>query len=155
MCIRDSFKEVNDTHGHLIGDRVLEYVAKICVSGLRSYDIIGRYGGEEFVILLPETTAQMMLFDQTNMTSIMEPAKIVAERIRRAFEGDCLRTEKGNLFIRVSLGIAEMTEGMERIEQLIYRADQALLHSKRMGRNRVSIWPLSEDAGNVSIDEGA
>ncbi len=141
----DHFKQVNDTYGHIIGDLVLQYVADQCVANLRSHDIVARYGGEEFVILLPETTAQSMLFDQTSISSAKEPAKVVAERLKHGFEIRSLETERGSFTMHISLGVAELTEDVSTVEQLIDNADQALLYAKNTGRNRVAIWPMDKD----------
>jgi diguanylate cyclase (GGDEF)-like protein len=137
----DHFKNINDTYGHLVGDQVLQAVAKICRSGLRSIDIIGRYGGEEFVILLPETPLTQ---PSNNMIETKDldplPAQIVAERLRGTFEQEALEINGNIIFIRISLGIAELSIADKSIENVIDHADQALLRAKSTGRNRVVNW---------------
>jgi diguanylate cyclase (GGDEF)-like protein len=136
----DHFKKVNDTFGHLIGDQVLQSVAQNCANNLRIHDVIGRYGGEEFVILLPETSAASPINPTNDISADIEPAKVVAERLRSVVENTFIHTERGEISISISLGIAEKQPQIDRIEQLIDFADQALLQAKRSGRNRVAIW---------------
>jgi len=136
----DHFKRVNDTYGHLIGDQVLQTIAKICNSSLRIHDVIGRYGGEEFVILLPETSATVKVSSPTDHTNDLEPAKVVAERLRSVVESTVINTERGDISPTISLGIAERHGAIQSIDQLIDCADQALLQAKNTGRNRVVIW---------------
>jgi diguanylate cyclase (GGDEF)-like protein/PAS domain S-box-containing protein len=137
----DHFKRVNDTYGHLIGDQVLQLIANICDKQLRVHDVIGRYGGEEFVILLPETAAVSLISsnDEDEPYEI-EPAKVVAERLRSVVESTIINTARGDISVTISLGIAELNSDIKKIDQLIDCADQALLNAKKMGRNRVVIW---------------
>jgi len=123
----DHFKDVNDTHGHLVGDEVLRRAGRLLRELLRPYDLPGRYGGEEFLILLPGCDA----FDAAG----------IAERVRRAFDrevdyGDCaLRTT-------VTLGLATMVPGdVVRIDRLIKAADDALYRAKNSGRNQLGVAP--------------
>jgi two-component system cell cycle response regulator len=120
----DRFKNFNDTYGHAIGDKVLQVVARQCKKSLRNTDILARYGGEEFVILLPETNLQV--------------AKAVAERLRREIAQEIIPTEKGDLNVTVSIGVAENNELSPTLETLIARADQAMYIAKHKGRNRVA-----------------
>ena len=136
----DHFKKINDTFGHLIGDQVLGFIADLCENSLRVSDHIGRYGGEEFVILLPETTAAVIPGDSPDQISEIEPAKIVAERLRIAVENTIIETDRGGIRITISLGIAELSPGTHNIDQLIDHADQALLQAKQSGRNRIHLW---------------
>lgn len=121
----DHFKKVNDRYGHLTGDEVLEEIATLIRRNIRDTDIVGRYGGEEFIIILPKTT--------------LSSAWVVAERIRSIIEKAELKDSAGNVFaITVSQGLA----GWERDEDaasLISRADEALYKAKEKGRNRVQI----------------
>ena len=121
----DHFKRVNDRYGHLTGDEVLEKIATLIRRNIRDTDIVGRYGGEEFIIILPKT----------NLSS----AWVVAERIRTIIEKTEMKDSAGNVFaITVSQGLA----GWERDEDatsLISRADEALYKAKEKGRNRVQI----------------
>jgi diguanylate cyclase len=126
ICDIDYFKEINDNFGHDIGDRVLQNVSALIKEALRNTDIIGRYGGDEFLLILPETS--------------IGGAKEIAERIRLAIKGFELQME-GNKAIRttVSLGVAEFNADKEDINGLIKRADNALYMAKGRGRNRVYI----------------
>ncbi|MCK6413638.1 MAG: diguanylate cyclase [Azonexus sp.] len=119
----DNFKGVNDTHGHLEGDKVLMLLARIIGSGMRRADSGYRYGGEEFVVLLPETGLQA--------------AASLAERLREQFASECVHTEGGNeVRCTVSIGVAELQYG-ERADDLIRRADEACYAAKRRGKNCV------------------
>ncbi len=120
----DHFKSINDTFGHLHGDRVIKMVATVASENIRDIDIIGRYGGEEFCILLPDT--------------YLSAAVIVAERLRRAIEQNSIDIKGHMINITVSAGVAEMTENMEDSEELIKLADSALYRAKNTGRNRVA-----------------
>lgn len=123
----DKFKNVNDTYGHQIGDSVLVELANLLQESRRNSDYICRYGGEEFVILLPET-------DQNN-------AIFLAEEIRKKIES-CDVTLENNQIIKftISLGVSEIdTNNDTTIDQIINRADKALYIAKNEGRNRVSI----------------
>jgi diguanylate cyclase (GGDEF)-like protein len=115
----DHFKRVNDTYGHQAGDEVLKRVAKTAAETIRVTDMVGRFGGEEFVIVLPNTTAQT--------------AMSVIERVRIAIE-----TGGRNPGVTVSIGIAELAAG-ETGESLLKRADQALYVAKREGRNTLRL----------------
>ncbi len=119
----DHFKQINDSFGHAIGDQVLRAMADTCIATLRTIDVVGRYGGEEFVFLLPET-------DQAG-------ACLVAERLRHQVLAEPVQTEHGALAITVSLGVSEITATCRSLEQLIDFADQALYTAKQQGRNRV------------------
>lgn len=119
----DHFKRVNDTHGHDVGDEVLRELARISRTALRELDILGRLGGEEFGVLLPETEAG--------------PAMDVAERLRRAIEQTPIPTGVGELRITVSIGAATSKDDAETVETLLKRADVALYEAKQSGRNRV------------------
>ncbi len=121
----DHFKKFNDTYGHSVGDEILKLVAKAIASNVRNCDIVGRYGGEEFNVILPETD--------------IEGATIVAERIRQAVEDRRLGTEKSEeLKCTISIGLARY--GKENnIEELIKKADDMLYLAKEGGRNRVAL----------------
>jgi len=135
MMDLDHFSGVNDTYGHLIGDQVLRAVALICQDQLRETDIIGRYGGEEFVILLPETPDENVTTDPVSHPSIK-----VAERLRKAIENTPIKTNRGDIHITASLGVVELSPEGEGIETLLDRADQALYAAKQAGRNKVVAW---------------
>ncbi len=130
MCIimidLDNFKEVNDTHGHIVGDQVLVGLASLCRNNLREVDILARVGGEEFIILLPEATAEKALH--------------IAERLRQDCEQTDFSTNQGNISITISLGLVELDAGIHDLEEMVDRADQALYASKRNGRNITTLW---------------
>jgi diguanylate cyclase len=118
----DHFKRVNDEHGHDVGDQALVHLVKIIRAGLRDTDVVCRYGGEEFAVVLPGAKAQ--------------GAHYVIDRLRAMVENSRLPITSGVLQICFSAGIAEMT-GDEDQDALLKRADTALYAAKRAGRNRV------------------
>lgn len=118
----DHFKAVNDHLGHEAGDQVLREIARAIQHGLRQYDLCGRWGGEEFLILLPETS--------------LDEALGIAERIRENIAGITLTTSNGAVKVTASLGLALYQPG-EIYSETINRADQAMLGAKAAGRNRV------------------
>jgi diguanylate cyclase (GGDEF)-like protein len=120
----DHFKQINDSYGHLAGDEVLQEFARRCRVSIRGVDLIGRYGGEELVILLPETT--------------IEAAVPVAERLRAEVEKTPIIVSGRELHITVSIGVSMKDEHTMALETLIARADQALYIAKHKGRNRVA-----------------
>ena len=119
----DHFKRVNDTYGHGVGDEVLREIARRCESGVREVDILGRYGGEEFVAILPETG--------------LEGALGVAERLRRSVDRTPIYTSAGPIPVTISAGVAEHDEASRTLQQLLEAADAALYEAKDSGRNRV------------------
>lgn len=142
----DHFKRINDTYGHLIGDQVLQKVALICQENLRSADLSGRYGGEEFVFLLPETPLKRSANKSVDTKEFDPlPAQIVSERLRQKIAETFIPTEFGKLSVTVSLGVAEYTPAITDIEKVIDLADRALLQAKSQGRNRVVIWNPEEN----------
>jgi diguanylate cyclase (GGDEF)-like protein len=128
MADLDHFKQINDRHGHLVGDALLKRLAQTLQGELRSTDAIGRYGGEEFLLVLPETD--------------LAAAARVAEKIRLAVERSGLPLEDGTqLHATVSIGLASVSEqpdgSLPTVRDLIAAADRALYQAKRAGRNRV------------------
>lgn len=121
----DYFKKINDEYGHLAGDFILQVMGKMLRESCRKSDIVCRYGGEEFLVILPGADLQ--------------DSKIVAEKLRKAIEKEIVEFEKHKINITVSIGSAEINVGMETAEQAIARADRALYHSKESGRNMVSL----------------
>jgi diguanylate cyclase (GGDEF)-like protein len=117
----DHFKKVNDTYGHQAGDAVIQQTADIIRKDMRDADIAGRYGGEEFVVLLPGTDS--------------EGAVMFAERLRQSIEAHEVRYEQ-----HISLGVADLSLPTSGYAQLIERADNALYASKSAGRNRVTLY---------------
>jgi len=121
----DHFKPVNDTYGHLAGDEVIRHTADVTRNNIRQSDSAGRYGGEEFGIILPETDA--------------ESARGICERIREAIESSTVSTTAGDIRYTVSMGIAQLTETPENYMQWMQKADEALYKAKESGRNKVVI----------------
>ena len=126
MVDLDHLKRVNDDFGHITGDQVLQVVAGTCIASIRQIDILGRYGGEEFVILLPETSA--------------DRAMRVAERLCSRIASLELEFEGRRLQITASAGVAEIVGAKGTLDMLISQADQALLSAKKAGRNRVQCY---------------
>ncbi|SDG01236.1 diguanylate cyclase [Phytopseudomonas seleniipraecipitans] len=122
----DHFKKVNDTYGHQAGDTVIQSLAKIVSEQIRDTDIAGRYGGEEFVVLLPDVDAA--------------GGRVFAERLRGVVERLQISHEGQVIPFTVSLGVADLSEPCHDHQQLIERADQALYGSKRNGRNQVTVY---------------
>jgi len=138
----DHFKYVNDTYGHLVGDVVLTEAAQRIKGCIRPYDTLGRYGGEEFLIVLPTADAPGAL--------------CVAERIRAAFEAMPIATERGPISITVSLGVAISTETSSfHAESLLQMADEALYRAKQMGRNRIELAEAPEHPAAGSPESAA
>lgn len=119
----DYFKQINDKHGHLAGDEVLREVSKRISQTIRSYDQIGRYGGEEFIIILPKCDLQT--------------SAEVATRIRHAISDKPISTLVGNLNVSMSMGVATIPdEPLESVLDLVRSADQAMYKAKELGRNQ-------------------
>jgi diguanylate cyclase (GGDEF)-like protein/PAS domain S-box-containing protein len=121
----DHFKVVNDTYGHLTGDRVLQLLTRRCLDHIRKIDIFGRFGGEEFVILLPDCDSQ--------------GAIKIGERLRKCVEGEPFQTESRDIRITISLGAATVRVP-DDLASLIGRADKALYAAKQAGRNRLELF---------------
>jgi diguanylate cyclase (GGDEF)-like protein/PAS domain S-box-containing protein len=122
----DHFKEVNDTHGHLIGDMVLKLIAERLSAQLREIDVLCRYGGEEFVVLLPDTA--------------LDAAYQVAERLRQAIVKMPIQAGSNQVKVTTSLGVAHMDAECHQIDDLIRYADKALYQAKSAGRNQSILW---------------
>lgn len=123
----DQFKNINDTYGHHIGDLALSAVVKVLRQGLRSYDSIGRYGGEEFLIVLPNTKP--------------EDASRLADRLRSAVHSSITLIEDQQINCTISIGVstADLSLVYQDIAQAVINADMAMLKAKTNGRNRVEI----------------
>jgi diguanylate cyclase (GGDEF)-like protein/PAS domain S-box-containing protein len=120
----DHFKKINDAFGHAVGDQALKKVVKVVCAELRSADEIGRYGGDEFVVLLPQTGAQEVLR--------------LAERIHASVAAISMNTDNGPLTLTISIGIAQTVHSAmqpDSVQNLLLRADQALYAAKQNGRN--------------------
>jgi diguanylate cyclase (GGDEF)-like protein/PAS domain S-box-containing protein len=120
----DYFKKVNDLYGHDVGDRILRIVATTMINGLRSSDVVSRWGGEEFVALVPQVD--------------MEHLKNVAEKIRLLVEKSSISVEGKNIEVTISIG-ATLARKDDTAETLIKRADELMCKSKSEGRNRLSV----------------
>ena len=131
MLDLDRFKQVNDSHGHAIGDRVLRKIGDVLRTELRALDLAGRLGGEEFAVLLPDTG--------------LEAGEDIAERLRTATMANSLDLpDSGTVHFTASFGVAEHNPH-ESLDSLLHRADTALYEAKRAGRNRVMLAPAHDD----------
>lgn len=119
----DHFKQVNDQHGHIVGDRVLRAIAGVLSSDLRQSDFAGRYGGEEFVMILPETDWQEAVF--------------VVNKIRRKIDQARFRYEDLNIAVTLSAGVTQVGPEDKEALVIIERADSAMYRAKEIGRNQV------------------
>lgn len=129
----DNFKQINDSYGHLFGDRVIRMVADILKANVKGKDMAARYGGEEFVILLPDTP--------------LEGAQALAEKIRTSISASRIRRQDSNQTlakVTISIGVATYRPG-EAANDLFERADQALYAAKADGRNRVTVAPMASE----------
>lgn len=124
MLDLDHFKNINDTYGHQAGDEVLKWVSAKMHKALRASDILCRYGGEEFLIMAPETD--------------IEKSTFLAERIRLLIEEEPVNSKEAQIHVTVSLGVAQYQPN-ETHEHMIFRADKALYQAKHNGRNRVCV----------------
>jgi len=127
MLDLDHFKDINDNYGHVVGDQALRTMADCFRSNLRQTDILGRYGGDEFAVLMPETG--------------QAKAQKMAERLRKRLISSLRKTNLFSAPLTVSVGIYAYSSGSEiSVEEFVDRADQALYHAKEAGRNRVVVW---------------
>ncbi len=131
----DHFKKVNDKYGHATGDRVLQIVCQRVLHNLRDGDILARFGGEEFVILLPNTDAEVGLH--------------VAERLRRAVAREPFLVGEAQLHITISIGITSHSGAVQDVDsfgELLQEADKAMYRAKQNGRNRVEFFSKADEA---------
>jgi len=136
MADIDYFKKVNDTYGHLVGDAVLQEVARRLAGGVRPYDVVGRYGGEEFLIVFPGCNAPNLM--------------VGAERLRHCIADRPIETSVGQIPVTLSLGLASVEQGEKEpldCEALLHTADEALYAAKARGRNRAEAAPAAREAG--------
>jgi diguanylate cyclase (GGDEF)-like protein len=119
----DHFKSVNDSYGHLIGDQVLAAVAEVLQSTARHGDIVGRFGGEEFVVFLPGAS--------------LDAVATFAERVRAAVQGARIQAEDAVIHVTISAGVAAIPSCADSLNEAIRIADDRLYAAKRAGRNRV------------------
>ena len=139
----DHFKKINDTYGHKAGDDVLVAVAQKCKSELRKSDILGRYGGEEFIVLLPDT-------DRVS-------ALRVAEKLRRTIEYTSISTSEGTINLTISIGVASFGDKhVLSIDRVIKYADDSLYIAKRSGRNQIFCAQVNTfiERGNAYVRKG-
>jgi two-component system cell cycle response regulator len=135
MADIDYFKKINDTHGHLVGDTVLQEVTRRLAVGVRPYDVVGRYGGEEFLIVFPGCNASNLV--------------VGAERLRHCVADQPIETSAGQIAVTLSLGLASAEQGEQETpdcEVFLRAADEALYAAKARGRNRVEIAPAAQAA---------
>ncbi len=132
MLDGDDFKKINDTYGHPAGDMVLREMSRMCRCKLRKSDLIGRYGGDELVVLLPNTT--------------LTRARLVAERLRQAALHHVVAVDGEQIIATISIGVAEWRPEQESAAGLLTRADNALYIAKQHGKNRVAV----EEVGKSS-----
>lgn len=122
----DHFKKINDTFGHEAGDLVLAKVSAMMESVIRPQDEIGRYGGEEFIVIMPSTS--------------LKQAEVIMESMRQSVENMLIETENGIVIpVTVSIGVACIASSVSRYEEILAQADKGLYVAKRNGRNRVSV----------------
>ncbi|MBN1149777.1 GGDEF domain-containing protein [candidate division WOR-3 bacterium] len=124
----DDFKKCNDTYGHLVGDEVLKRVAGIIFDNIRKEDTVGRFGGEEFLILFPSTEEKS--------------AKVIAEKIREKIKDIEFSVGKIKFMKTISLGVAELSnsKGIKNEDELLFFADKAMYEAKRQGKNRTVLF---------------
>lgn len=134
----DHFKRVNDEFGHPAGDLTLRRIADLCQRAVRDSDSVGRFGGEEFIIVLPHT-------DTTQ-------AAIVAERIRDAMHSEDIVWQNKSIKVTLSLGVAEVGPGTDSFDELLKAADRALYEAKHAGRNHVAVAGSDADAFRSAND---
>lgn len=125
MVDADNFKRVNDTYGHIAGDAILQQLSQRMLSQIREYDHIGRYGGEEFIVILPNAK--------------IDEASVIAERLRRCIEMSAIITESVEVNMTISIGLAQLTLKDTTVMAFVDRADHALMESKQNGRNRITV----------------
>jgi diguanylate cyclase (GGDEF)-like protein len=137
MIDLDHFKRVNDTHGHAAGDQVLRAIARLCMERLRRIDIIGRYGGEEFAVVMPDTD--------------LNDAIQAAARLGEMIAAEKIMLPQGELRVTASLGVALFERDMPNLETLLDHADQAMYAAKKAGRNRVEVYasPIADEENNL------
>jgi diguanylate cyclase (GGDEF)-like protein len=124
MCDIDNFKKINDLHGHMVGDEVLCGVVRLLEKCLRQFDSLGRFGGEEFVLITPGVQRS--------------DAYVLYERFRIMVADNQIKTNAGNISVTISIGVA-VYNGNGKLEELLNEADTSLYEAKRKGRNQVCL----------------
>ena len=144
MADIDHFKKINDTYGHQTGDAVLQEVTRRLAGNVRPYDAVGRYGGEEFLLVFPGCNAPDL--------------SIAAERLRQCIADQTIETSVGQIPVTLSLGVISAEQGEKEpldCERLVRYADEALYAAKARGRNRVETADASRAAGRNATDRGS
>ena len=131
MIDADHFKAVNDQYGHLTGDMVLKEISNIIQENVREIDIVGRFGGEEFCVILPDTD--------------LEGSRVVAERIRKSAQKRAIKAYDSTLHVTLSIGLAIYPSDGKALEELMDKADWALYRAKSQGRNCVVAFGLYQE----------
>lgn len=131
----DHFKSINDTYGHAVGDRCLQGIVEVVGRELRETDWMGRYGGEEFVVVLPNAS--------------MHSASAIGERVRASIEAHPIHHNGKTVRVTASVGVSGIISGRDNADNLLERADAALYRAKFDGRNRIAMQPL------LAIADGA
>lgn len=131
----DHFKRVNDIHGHAAGDDVIVRLSRLVADNIRDTDLLGRLGGEEFGLILPETG--------------IEAALLLANRLREAAKAMNFKSAEGDFGITISLGVSQADEGETNINVALDRADKALYRAKRLGRNRTELIPAGPECAQI------
>lgn len=121
----DNLKQVNDTYNPTIGDQVLDEVAKRCRATVRYVDIVGRYGGGKFALLLPEANLKV--------------AKEIAKRLRKFMSKTPVTTKKGPVNLTISLGVTNITPDTTNLSAFLRQTDKAMQRAKKKGRNRIEV----------------
>ena len=129
MADIDTFKDFNDRYGHLVGDAILKEVARTVKENIRQVDAVGRFGGEEFIVILTET-------DKNG-------ARFAAERIRQAVEDKRIKVYDEDLKVTISIGVSTFPEDAKDLDAVIDKADKALYRAKQGGRNRVTVFGIN------------
>jgi len=132
----DHFKRVNDTYGHSVGDECIKSLVRTVTGAVRGSDVFARFGGEEFILMLPETEAH--------------DALRLCERLRRYVEETVIDTDAGEIRYTVSIGVSDYQHHLANLDEMIAKADTALYTAKRNGRNQVAFAsPLKTDGPNL------
>jgi diguanylate cyclase (GGDEF)-like protein len=140
MLDSDHLKEINDTYGHAAGDRLIQTIGHVMRNAIKSTDVVARYGGDEFICLLPGAGQQAAL--------------LVGERIRQRLAEEPLPIDNGHIAITVSIGIATYPVHGTTMEDLSKSADRALYVSKAQGRDRVTVYDdIAEDGVTVTVEK--
>lgn len=141
MCDIDRFKQLNDTYGHLAGDKAIQTVAQIISENVRASDTVARYGGEEFAILLVEAGAEEVKSVAKRLKQLTDEALEIAGRIKGRIEHTDIPVDHTQTNITISMGVSSYNGSEDyKPEYLISSADNALYESKRTGRNRITLF---------------